>query len=56
MVKISNGVFGNVTQFVVFKSAFCCKTNLAEGTAHEMARFVLNDISFNFGDGVVCKQ
>jgi hypothetical protein len=42
-------------QFVVFKSEFCCKVNIMEGTVQERTAVEPEEVRLNTGAGVVCE-
>ena len=51
MEETNKGSFITSTQFVVFKSGFCCRTSGEDGTVHESATLLPNLEEFKMGAG-----
>ena len=52
---MSVGAMVASVQLVVFRSEFCCKVNVMEGTVQERAAVAPEKVRLNTGAGVVCE-
>jgi hypothetical protein len=53
LVVLSIGARFTFVQFVVFKSEFCCKVNITDGTVQEMTAVSPEEVRLKKGEGVV---